>query len=98
MSRPRPITIKLGSPDDRPSSNLGISAAGSFRSRVLSSLILREREILLWLTRGQTNREIGMALHISPRTVEKHVERILPKLDTTNRTIAALLVARLDRR
>jgi DNA-binding NarL/FixJ family response regulator len=34
-----------------------------------------------------------MALKVSPRTVEKHVERILAKLGATNRTVAALLAA-----
>ena len=46
--------------------------------------------MLAWLVLGGTNRQIGVALHVSPRTVEKHVERILTKLGAANRTIAAL--------
>ena len=61
---------------------------------MLPSLTTREREVLSWLARGSTNRQIGMALHVSPRTIEKHVERILAKLGATNRTVAALLAAR----
>jgi DNA-binding NarL/FixJ family response regulator len=38
--------------------------------------------------------QIGMDLKVSPRTIEKHVERILAKLGATNRTVAALLAAR----
>jgi DNA-binding NarL/FixJ family response regulator len=57
-------------------------------------LTAREREVLSWLARGSTNQQIGMALHVSPRTIEKHVERILAKLGATNRTVAALLAAR----
>ena len=56
----------------------------------LSQLTPREREVLAWLVLGGTNRQIGVALHVSPRTVEKHVERILTKLGAANRTIAAL--------
>jgi DNA-binding NarL/FixJ family response regulator len=56
-------------------------------------LTAREREVLVWLARGSTNRQIGLALEVSPRTVEKHFERILTKLGATNRTIAALLAA-----
>jgi DNA-binding NarL/FixJ family response regulator len=33
-------------------------------------------------------------LKANPRTIEKHVERILAKLGATNRTIAALIAAR----
>jgi DNA-binding NarL/FixJ family response regulator len=50
--------------------------------------------VLTRLAQGKTNREIAMALKVSPRTIEKHVERILAKLGATNRTIAALLSAR----
>jgi DNA-binding NarL/FixJ family response regulator len=59
----------------------------------LPCLTSREREVLCWLARGSTNRQIGLALKVSPRTIEKHVERILAKLGATNRTIAALLAA-----
>jgi DNA-binding NarL/FixJ family response regulator len=56
----------------------------------LSQLTPREREVLAWLVRGGTNRQIALALNVSPRTVEKHVERILTKFGAANRTIAAL--------
>lgn len=51
----------------------------------------REAEVLCWLARGQTNREIGGALHISPRTVQKHLEHIFEKLRVETRTAAAVL-------
>jgi DNA-binding NarL/FixJ family response regulator len=53
----------------------------------------REREVLEWLVCGSTNRQIAASLKVSPRTVEKHVERILAKLRVKNRTSAALLAA-----
>jgi DNA-binding NarL/FixJ family response regulator len=93
MSEPRPLSAKpSGSPrDHRRSLKSGASAAGPRLRRVLASLTPREREVLSWLARGSTNRQIGLALDVSPRTIEKHVERILAKLGAANRTMAALL-------
>lgn len=44
---------------------------------------------------GLTNREIAERLFLSPRTVEKHVERLLAKTGVQNRS---QLVARAARR
>lgn len=52
-------------------------------------LTARESEVLLWLARGKTNREIGQILGTSPRTVNKHLEQIYKKLEVENRTAAA---------
>jgi DNA-binding CsgD family transcriptional regulator len=49
----------------------------------------REREILAYLAAGRTNREIGEALFISPRTAGVHVSRILAKLGASTRGEAA---------
>lgn len=49
----------------------------------------REAEVLLWIARGKTNREIGLILGTSPRTVNKHLEQIYRKLGVENRTMAA---------
>ena len=62
--------------------------------RGLPSLTSREREVMNRLAQGRTNRQIAMALKVSPRTIEKHVERILAKLGAVNRTVAALLATR----
>jgi len=51
-------------------------------------LTRREREVLRLLIDGRSNREIGEALSISPRTVGKHVEGILAKLGVESRTAA----------
>lgn len=56
---------------------------------VLSVLSSREREVLARLADGLTDREIGEALVISPRTVETHVGNILRKLGVRNRAEAA---------
>ena len=48
----------------------------------------REAEILRWMRAGKTNQEIGQILNISPFTVKNHVQKILRKLNVTNRTQA----------
>ena len=53
------------------------------------NLTAREAEVLLWLTKGKTNRDIGEILGISPRTINKHSENIYKKLGVENRTAAA---------
>jgi DNA-binding response OmpR family regulator/DNA-binding CsgD family transcriptional regulator len=49
----------------------------------------RESEVLLWVSRGKSNREIGEILTISPRTVDKHIAQIFTKLGVANRASAA---------
>lgn len=56
-------------------------------------LTRRETEVLHLLAEGRANADIGVELGLSPRTVEKHVEHILEKLDVKSRTAAARLVA-----
>jgi DNA-binding CsgD family transcriptional regulator len=48
----------------------------------------RELEILRWIARGKTTREIAAVLVVSPHTVRKHVEHILEKLDARTRSEA----------
>lgn len=49
----------------------------------------REAEVLLWIAHGKTNREIADILEVSPRTVNKHLEQMYPKIGADNRTAAA---------
>jgi DNA-binding response OmpR family regulator/DNA-binding CsgD family transcriptional regulator len=58
------------------------------------SLTCRESEVLLWISRGKSNREIGEILAISPRTVNKHLEQIFVKLGVENRASAAARAVR----
>ena len=51
----------------------------------------RESEVLSWISQGKTNREIGIILSMSPRTVNKHLEQIYKKLGVENRTTAAII-------
>ncbi|HPE49536.1 MAG TPA: LuxR family transcriptional regulator [Hyphomonas sp.] len=55
-----------------------------------AALSAREKEILGWIARGQTNNEIAETLHISRNTVETYIRRCYDKLDVTDRVSAAL--------
>lgn len=54
----------------------------------MHELTARESEILGWLARGKSNREIASLLFIAPGTVRKHLYNIYGKLDVPNRTAA----------
>ncbi|MFJ6796011.1 response regulator [Streptomyces sp. NPDC091268] len=58
------------------------------------SLTDREREVLLHIADGRSNREIARALVLSEKTVKTHVSNILMKLDLADRTQAALWAVR----
>lgn len=57
-------------------------------------LTLREAEVLTWIARGKSNRDIAEILTLSPRTVNKHLEQIYTKLGVENRTSAAAIAVR----
>ena len=49
---------------------------------------------MIRISRGKSNREIGEILTISPRTVNKHLERTFEKLGVENRASAAARAVR----
>lgn len=53
----------------------------------------REREILQWVAKGFSNKEIGAALGLSPHTVKAHLRTILDKLHLRSRAEAAAWAA-----
>jgi DNA-binding CsgD family transcriptional regulator/tetratricopeptide (TPR) repeat protein len=55
----------------------------------------REREVLVLVAQGRTNREIGERLFISQKTVGVHVGNILAKLEVSGRVEAAAVAIRL---
>ena len=59
-----------------------------------ASLTPRETEVLSWLAKGKTNRDIADILGISPRTVNKHLEHVFEKLGVETRSAAAALASR----
>jgi two-component system, NarL family, response regulator LiaR len=54
------------------------------------SLTLRELEVLRLLAEGKTNRQISEDLYLSLSTVKRHLERIISKLEVSDRTQAAV--------
>ncbi len=52
------------------------------------NLSAREIEILQWVARGNSNKEIGRGLHISTATVKTHLIHIYNKLGVDDRTAA----------
>lgn len=54
----------------------------------------REAEVLLWLSYGKSSGDISDVLSISPRTVQKHLERIFEKLGVETRAAAAAMAIR----
>ena len=57
-------------------------------------LTAKEAQVLYWLVKGKTNKDIGDILGNSPMTVKKHLERIFVKLGVETRTAAAGLAMR----
>ncbi len=49
----------------------------------------REAEVLLWIARGKTSAEVASIVDLSRRTVDKHLERIYPKLSVQSHVAAA---------
>ena len=58
--------------------------------RDAASLSPREKEIILRLVRGESNKVIGHGLHITEATVKVHLKAILRKISVQNRTQAAI--------
>jgi DNA-binding response OmpR family regulator/DNA-binding CsgD family transcriptional regulator len=67
----------------------GAETPAEFSSEL--GLTTREGEVLQWLSKGKTNRDIAQILGLSPRTVDKHLEQIYSKLGVENRTAAAAI-------
>jgi DNA-binding response OmpR family regulator len=57
-------------------------------------LTQREAEVLLWVSYGKSSQVISEILSISPRTVQKHLERIFEKLGIETRSAAAAIAIR----
>lgn len=71
------------------------------RAPAQEQLSAREIEVLEWVARGKSNREIGRQLHISEATVKTHLIHIFGKLGVSGRTEAVTValernILRLD--
>jgi DNA-binding CsgD family transcriptional regulator len=89
-----PVIAPVIAPDETPAPAGQVAVDPDFGARVRrvhTALTEREREVLVLVAGGATNRAIGQRLFISPKTASVHVSRILTKLDATTRTEAASL-------
>jgi DNA-binding NarL/FixJ family response regulator len=73
---------------------LGAGTSAADAAPGLADLTEREREVLVEITRGHSNREIARALVVSEKTVKTHVSNVLMKLGVADRTQAALFAVR----
>lgn len=55
-----------------------------------AALTLREKEVLRWTAEGKTSYEISQILDVSERTVNFHINNAVAKLETSNKTQAAV--------
>lgn len=95
-----PLSIRLLSQQENGETLLrlidGNRAQGAAMLRQKLDLTERESEVLHWIANGKTNRETAEILSMSPRTVNKHLEQIFPKLEVDNRTAAAGVALRIQ--
>ena len=54
------------------------------------TLTSREKEVLCWTAEGKTAYEIAHILNVSERTVNFHINNAIAKLETSNKTQAAV--------
>jgi DNA-binding CsgD family transcriptional regulator/pimeloyl-ACP methyl ester carboxylesterase len=71
------------------------AAAAAARPASPMSLSAREREVLTLAARGYDNDDIATALHLSIRTVERHLQNVYVKLDVQGKSARTAAVARL---
>ncbi|OIN12329.1 response regulator transcription factor [Oceanisphaera psychrotolerans] len=94
-----PLAVRLISHQDNGEQLLklidGERPGGAAMLKAELALTERESEVLYWIANGKTNREAAEILQMSPRTVNKHLEQIFPKLGVENRTAAAGVALRL---
>lgn len=61
---------------------------------LLNLLTAREIEVLRFLSKGMSNKEIGAQLFISDKTVKNHLSNIFEKLNINDRTTAAVMAVK----
>jgi two-component system, NarL family, nitrate/nitrite response regulator NarL len=79
----------MSAPQENPMS-LRHEKTKKLRNRPHRPLTTRERQIMLVLSEGMTNKEIGQRLRLTEGTVKVHLHHIYPKLGIVNRTTLAV--------
>jgi DNA-binding NarL/FixJ family response regulator len=88
----RMLLLQLHRQRSNPGSSPTDGVAGS---RVIEAhLTPRETEVLSWVAKGKTNRDVADILGMSPRTVNKHLEHVFEKLGVETRAAATALASR----
>lgn len=82
---PSPFMSAQPLPSETPTLPIEESPATKSEPPLLENLTPREDEVLGLVAQGLSNNQIGEALFLSPRTIEKHVSRLLRKTNTHNR-------------
>ncbi len=87
-------TVHAGQPYLHPEATRHLLQATAQPAEPPDRLTRREREVLVLIARGLSNRQIATKLTITEKTVSVHVSNILSKLQLESRTQAALYAAR----
>jgi DNA-binding NarL/FixJ family response regulator len=74
--------------------SLQAGGEGAVSRLATAALTPREAEVLSWVAKGKTNRDVAEILGMSPRTVNKHLEHVFEKLGVETRAAAAALASR----
>ncbi len=62
----------------------------------MEKLTARETEVLKYLIKGFTNKQIADAMFVSTHTVKAHLKHIFRKFEATNRTQVAYIAGTID--
>jgi DNA-binding CsgD family transcriptional regulator len=89
--KPLPAERLLASRED-------LTVEARFVAPSVIALRALEREVLVLVAEGRTNKEIALRLDVLPATVKKHLERIYDKLGVRTRTAAAAAAFRASER
>ena len=68
----------------------------NIQTKNFNSLTKREKDVLLLVTQGESNKSIADKLVLSEVTVKSHLNNIFKKLNVTNRTQAVLLAMQMN--
>lgn len=71
-----------------------VNQCESEEEKALRELTKREKEVLIEIGKGKSNKEIGEALFVSEKTVKTHITNIFSKLPVNDRTQAALFAVK----
>ncbi|KGA98803.1 LuxR family transcriptional regulator [Alkalihalobacillus alcalophilus ATCC 27647 = CGMCC 1.3604] len=67
-----------------------ISNEASEEEKLVNSLTKREKEVLIEIAKGKSNKEIAADLEITEKTVKTHISNVFSKIEVHDRTQAAL--------